>query len=111
MPEYRRIYIEGGTYFFTVATYNRCPILTYPQARILLHDAWTEVQTRYPYTIDAICLLPDHIHCIWTLPDGDSNYSLRWGEIKRLFSKSYHAQVGPVDVRNESRMKRGEAAI
>jgi putative transposase len=58
-----------------------------------------------------VCLLPDHIHCIWTLPDRDINYSVRWKEIKRLFTKSYLEQIGPGDIRSESRVRRGEAAI
>jgi len=69
------------------------------------------VRGRFPFTIDAVCLLPDHIHCIWRLPDGDADYSVRWKEIKRLFSRSYIDQVNPGDLRNESRVSRGEAAI
>ena len=111
MPDYRRSYVEGGTFFFTVVTLNRLPILTNPKARNLLRSAWMTVQGRFPFTTDAICLLPDHIHCIWTLPEGDSRYSIRWKEIKRLFTKGYLAQVGPVKTHTESRLKRGEAAI
>jgi putative transposase len=111
MPEYRRVFIQGGTYFFTVVTYQRQPILTTPTARILLHEAWEEVRKRFPFTIEAICLLPDHIHCIWTLPEGDSDYSVRWKEIKRLFTRSYLDQIGPGELQNTSRMKRGEAAV
>lgn len=80
-------------------------------ARDLLHAAFEDVRKRYPFTIDAICLLPDHIHCIWTLPEDDSNYSLRWGEIKRVFSKAYLAQVSLRDVKSESRLKRGETTL
>jgi putative transposase len=111
MPEYRRVRVEGGTYFFTAITYRRLPILTTPEARKILHSAWEDVQGRYPFTIDAVCLLPDHIHCIWGLPDGDADYSVRWKEIKRLFSRNYIDQVGPGELRNESRVSRGEVAI
>ena len=111
MPEYRRSYIEGGTYFFTVVTYNRLPILTTDTSRELLRSAWMDVRKRFPFTTIAVCLLPDHLHCIWSLPDGDANYSVRWIEIKRLFTKGYLAQVGPGGTRNETRMKRNEAAI
>jgi len=72
----------------------------------LLRSAWKAVQGRCPFTVEAICLLPDHIHCIWTLPEGDCNYSLRWGEIKRVFSTSYREQVGPGADRNASRRQR-----
>ena len=111
MPEYRRWMVQGGTYFFTVVTYHRLPILTTPQARKILHSSWMDVKERYPFTMNAICLLPDHLHCIWTLPEGDANYSLRWGEIKKIFSKAYREQVADGEERNESRSKRGEAAI
>ena len=111
MPEYRRSLIEGGTYFFTVVTYNRRPILTSTEARKLLRSAWMDVCGRFPFATNAVCLLPDHIHCIWTLPDRDINYSVRWKEIKRLFTKSYLEQIGPGDIRSESRVRRGEAAI
>jgi len=70
-----------------------------------------DVRKRFPFTTDAVCLLPEHIHCIWTLPDRDINYSVRWKEIKRLFTKSYLDQIGPGDIRSESRVRRGEAAI
>ncbi|MBI9050996.1 MAG: transposase [Anaerolineaceae bacterium] len=89
MPDYRRIFIPGATYFFTVVTYHRKPILTNPESRKILRTVWLDVQSRFPFTIDAICLLPNHIHTIWTMPENDSNFSLRWGEIKRMFSKQY----------------------
>jgi putative transposase len=101
MPEYRRSFIEGGTFFFTVVTYNRLPILTSTQARQVLRTAWENVRERYPFAIDAVCLLPE----------ADANYSKRWGEIKRLFTKGYLDQIGPGEIRNESRRRRGEAAI
>jgi putative transposase len=111
MPEYRRSCLEGGTFFFTVVTYRRLPILTNPVSRNLLRLAWTNTMERYPFTTDAVCLLPDHLHCIWTLPQGDTNYSIRWGEIKRIYSKAYLQKIGKGESRNESRRKRGEAAI
>jgi putative transposase len=111
MPEYRRSFIPGGSYFFTVVTFNRQPILVSPKARQLLRIAWMDVQRRFPFTTDAICLLPDHIHTIWTLPPMDSNYSVRWKEIKRLFTLGFLEQIGPGGERNGSRVKRKEAAI
>jgi putative transposase len=111
MPEYRRSRIEGGVYFFTVVTYNRLLILTTDAARNILHKAWLDVRERFPFTLDAICLLPDHLHCIWILPEDDADFSMRWKEIKRLFTKGYLQHVGPGEERNESRRSRGEAAI
>jgi putative transposase len=111
MPQYRRSRLEGGTYFFTVVTYDRLPILMTAKARELLRSAWVDVRERFPFSVDAVCLLADHLHCIWVLPEGDANFSVRWKEIKRLFTKGYLDQVGPGGIRNASRMSRSEAAI
>ena len=111
MPEYRRAKITGATYFFTVVTYKRKPLFADEICRQFLHNAWLDVSNRFPFATDAICLLPDHLHCIWTLPEGDDRYSIRWGEIKRLFSKKFLAEHGNHQHVNESRDKRGEAAV
>jgi putative transposase len=111
MPEYRRSFVPGGTYFFTVVTYRRLPILVSKEARDILRKAYMDVIHRFPFTIDAICLLPDHLHCIWSLPEGDANYPVRWREIKRLFSKEYGSTVGTNEERNLSRQKREETTI
>lgn len=111
MPEYRRTFIEGGTYFFTVVTYNRFAILTTEEGRNFLHEAWLEVCERLPFETVAVCILPDHLHCIWTLPEGDANFSGRWKEIKRVFTRRYLEQVGPGRVVSASRIKHGEAAV
>jgi REP element-mobilizing transposase RayT len=96
MSYYRRAYIPGATFFFTVVTYHRRPILCDAPVRAALRDAVKTVQSRHPFTIDAWVLLPDHLHCIWTLPQGDADYAMRWGSIKRnekgvtlLITKSY----------------------
>jgi putative transposase len=111
MPQYRRACIPGGVYFFTVVTFGRKPILTHPRALALLHSAWSVTKNRFPFTTEAFCLLPNHLHCIWRLPENDANFSTRWKEIKRLFSRRYLKCVGPDGYRNDSRRKKGEAAI
>jgi putative transposase len=111
MPDYHRIYTPGGTYFFTLVTYNRLPILVTPEARRILRAALKNVHERFPFSTLALCLLPDHLHCMWSLPDGESNYSLRWSEIKRLFSRKYYEQIDSGAKRNVSRLKRRETAI
>ena len=111
MPEYRRSRISGGVYFFTVVTYNRIPIFNSSQCRDILKNSWLDTKQRFPFETKAICLLPDHLHCIWQLPEEDVIYSVRWKEIKRLFTKQYLFEIGPGEHRNESRQKRGEAAI
>lgn len=111
MPQYQRYYEEGGTYFFTVVTYHRRPILTNPISQKLLHDAWQATNQLHPFSTIAVCLLPDHLHCIWKLPEGDSDFSTRWKEIKRKFTIGYMKQIGPGEERNTSRQKQGEAAV
>ena len=91
MSTYRRAFVEGASYFFTVVTYGRLPILTTDEFRAILHDAWLDVRGRFPFRTVAVCLLPEHLHCIWSLPEGDAAYPLRWKEIKRLFTKAYLA--------------------
>jgi|LGOV01.1.fsa_nt_gb putative transposase len=87
MSNYRRFKTSGGTYFFTVVTYNRQEILCKPQSRNALRDAIEAVRALLPFRIDAWVLLPDHLHCIWTLPEGDADFSKRWGIIKTSFTK------------------------
>lgn len=111
MPEYRRWYVLGGTYFFTLVTYERSKQLTSDLARVLLRRAIDEVRSELPFQIVSWVLLPDHLHTVWTLPPGDSNYSERWKRIKGAFSKSYLAEGGTEGVRNRSRRRRREAAV
>lgn len=111
MPEYLRSRVEGGTYFFTIVTYQRKPILTSDSSRHILHDAWIRTQERFPFETVAVCLLPDHLHCIWTLPQGDSDYSKRWKVIKEFFTRDYLDKIGPGLERSKSRINRREATI
>jgi putative transposase len=111
MPEYRRIIIPGGTFFFTVVTWQRKHLFTDPLARKLLGDVFRQATDRYPFEVDAICLLPDHIHCIWTLPEGEVDYSIRWSFIKANFSRSYRLAGARIDEPNASRNNRREVNI
>jgi putative transposase len=111
MPEYRRVFLEGDTYFFTVVTYNRLPIFNNKQAITQFRMAVKDISLKLPFNELAYCILPDHIHCLWKLPDDDCNYSLRWRAIKSTFTRWYQEQIGPGAPRNESRIKRAEAAI
>jgi len=110
MPNYRRLH-EGIAYFFTVVTYNRLPVFNNEKSIQILQAFWKIVEERFPFTTFAICILPDHIHTIWTLPENDQNYSVRWKGIKYQFTKRYLAEFGSGETRNLSRQKRGEAAI
>ena len=92
MPNYKRAH-ESTTYFFTVVTQERQPFLCAEQSRQFLREAINEVRASHPFKIDAWVLLPDHLHCIWTLPEGDTAYSVRWGMIKARFSGSQNNAV------------------
>ncbi|HEX9861279.1 MAG TPA: transposase [Nitrospirota bacterium] len=110
MPNYKRAY-NSTTYFFTVVTHSRQPFLCTEQSRRLLREAINEVRARHPFKIDAWVLLPDHLHCIWTLPDGDSAYSVRWGMIKAGFSKRLNISVrGAHPTKSQSRVSRAGRA-
>ncbi len=87
MPNYRRSVVPGATYFFTLVTYRRQLILVNPESRTILRQVIEKVRQQHPFTIDAWVLLPDHMHCLWTLPDQDADYSRRWGMIKAGFTK------------------------
>ncbi|NJO52668.1 MAG: transposase [Leptolyngbyaceae cyanobacterium RM2_2_4] len=89
--EYRRYYQSGGTYFFTVVTEHRQPLLIDHIDQ--LRAAFWHVMKRYPFIIEGIVILPDHLHTLWHLPDGDSNFSLRWMLIKRKFSAGFKTEL------------------
>lgn len=84
MADYRRHYRPGARYFFTVVTDRRQPLLIEHLGR--LREAIRLGLERYPFAIEAIVVLPDHLHTIWRLPEGDCNFSTRWRVIKRKFS-------------------------
>ncbi|GJQ47771.1 MAG: transposase [Candidatus Kuenenia stuttgartiensis] len=86
MSEYRRLYREQGWYFFTIVTYNRQKILTHPDNVTRLRRSFQYAMNKHTFFIDAIVVLPDHIHCIWRLPHDDDDFSTRWRLVKWHFS-------------------------
>ncbi|MBD3394402.1 MAG: transposase [Chitinivibrionales bacterium] len=91
MPNYRRHRVAGGTYFFTLVTHQRRSWLCDPAARAALHQAIVSTRANWPFRIDAWVLLPDHLHCVWTLPDGETGYAERWRLIKTGVSRRLYA--------------------
>jgi len=85
MPEYRRHYVPGACYFFTVNLADRRSDLLIREIATLRH-AVARTRRHHNFTIDAWVVLPNHLHAVWTLPDGDHDFSTRWATIKRLFS-------------------------
>ena len=93
MSEYHRLYRQQGWYFFTVVTYNREKILIQSDNIVRLRHSFHSVMDKHPFHIDAVVILPDHIHCIWRLPPDDDDFSTRWRLIKRYFSIGMSASL------------------
>ncbi len=91
MSNYRRYYLNGGTWFFTVNLKKRKSDLLVRQIAEL-RSAVRRVKNTKPFQIDAFVVLPEHLHCIWTLPENDCDFSSRWRELKTLFTKSIKCQ-------------------
>ncbi len=108
MPNYRRPYIVGGTYFITQVTYQRIPWLCRDVGRQALREAILAVKANYPFSIDAIVLLPEHFHCLLTLPSDDSDFSVRLRLIKTYVTKHYGSALNINRAVSQSRQKRGE---
>ena len=107
--QYRRAKTPGASYFFTVVTHNRRKILCQPENADLLRNAFRYVMQKHPFKIDAIVILPEHLHCIWTLPEGDADFSSRWRLIKSYFSRQCDIQYqGKI---SESRQNKKEKAV
>ncbi len=106
MSVYRRNYVAGGTYFFTVNLLDRKKTLLVDYVDAL-RESVAKVKRKRPFHIDAWVVLPDHLHAVWTLPESDADYSGRWREIKKLFSKIIPAD----ECRSVARIKQGERGI
>ncbi len=85
--QYRRAYSRGGCYFFTLVTHQRNPILCDDDTITVLRNAFKNVIHKRPFSINAMVVLPDHLHCIWTLPKDDHDFSTRWRLVKTWFTK------------------------
>ncbi|WP_139559636.1 REP-associated tyrosine transposase [Methylotetracoccus oryzae] len=99
MPNYRRALIPGGTWFFTVNLLERHRKDLLVREIELLREAVRRVRARYPFHINAWVVLPDHLHCVWTLPPDDANFSTRWRLIKSGFSRALPRTERLSDVR------------
>jgi putative transposase len=87
MPHYLRPWVPGGTFFLTVVTLDRRRFFNSPVGRGILGKAVNQVKGEFPFSLDAWVLLPDHLHAIWTIPEGDTNYGKRVGLIKAHFPR------------------------
>ena len=107
MPDYRRAWLPGGTWFFTVNLFRRNNNDLLVQHVDRLRAAVAEVRRRHPFVIHAWVVMPDHLHCVISLPEGDADFALRWRLIKIGFSKS----LPMVEYRTTVRQRRGERGI
>lgn len=90
MTNYRRNFLSGGSFFFTVnLAERRLRLLTVHID--LLRQAFRDVRRRHPFDVEAIVVLPDHLHAVWTLPEDDADFALRWRLIKTTFSRGLPA--------------------
>ena len=106
VPDYRRYRVAGGSYFFTVNLQNRDrPLLI--EHIDALRQAVRRVRELMPFHIDAWVVLPEHLHALWTLPEGDADFPRRWQAIKMGFSK----RVTKGEALSESRRRRGKRGI
>jgi putative transposase len=106
MPQYIRAFVPGGTFFFTVTLLERGrQLLTEHIAS--LREVFKAARQRRPFSIEAIIILPDHLHCIWTLPFGDADFSTRWHDIKARFA----AQIPRGERLSGRRLEKGERGI
>ncbi|WP_312255967.1 REP-associated tyrosine transposase [Stutzerimonas nitrititolerans] len=106
MSRYRRARVPGATYFFTVNLLNRRSDLLVRHID-LLRATVRATLARHPFHIDAWIVLPDHMHCVWTLPDGDADFALRWKVIKFGFAK----RLPKTEVLTATQHARGERGI
>jgi putative transposase len=106
MAEYRRNFVKGGSYFFTVALADRSQRLLVEHVNAL-REAFRNIKTAYPFVLDAMVVLPEHLHCIWTLPEGDADYPNRWRRIKGVFSRVVPEQGR----RSKSEIVKGERGV
>jgi len=106
MTSYRRNFVPGGSFFFTVNLLDR-------RSRLLtehigaLRTAFRETKMRHPFSVEAIVVLPDHLHAMWTLPEGDCDFATRW----RLINASFSRALPAVERVSESRASKGERGI
>ncbi|MDU8943456.1 REP-associated tyrosine transposase [Ovoidimarina sediminis] len=109
MTDYRRARIPGGAYFFTVALEDRSQTTLVDHVDAL-RAVYAQTKAERPFRCDAFVVLPDHLHAVWTLPEGDADFSMRWRIIKARFSQAVSRRVGGFH-RSASKRRKGELGI
>lgn len=102
MSNYRRLYQPAATWFFTFNLVQRHDNALLVDNIDLLRAAFRYVQNHHPFTLNAVVVMPDHLHCLWTLPASDTDYATRWRLLKGYFSRHMAAAVlGALDHRSK----------
>ena len=105
---YKRFFQPGGTFFFTVVTYNRQVIFSDEPTIKILWDAVDYVKNHHPFEIFCYSILSDHLHMIWILPEGDSDYPMRWRLIKSHFTRNWkNGRRLPVSTSRQKKKEQG----
>ncbi|MDD2775797.1 MAG: transposase [Gallionella sp.] len=107
MSNYKRVYVHGGTWFFTVNLLQIQHNDLLIRHIDLLREVVKNVRHNHPFQIDAWVVLPDHLHCVWTLPPDDTDFSTRWRLIKNGFSRA----IPKTEWRSQTRIQNGERGI
>jgi putative transposase len=110
MPNFRRNWVPGGTFFFTIVTAERAPLFRDESAQTLLGRSFRQERAIRPFSNLAMVLLPDHFHALWELPPGDCDFSTRWSSIKARFTREWLAKGGaerPVPQGQKRQERRG----
>lgn len=87
MTNYRWLYVKGAMWFLTVNLAQRQVNTLLVDEIDLLRESFRYVKERHAFTINTIVIMPEHFHCIWTLPNGDADYSTRLKLLKSYFSR------------------------
>ena len=111
MSDYRRVYLPGGMYFFTVVTFRRQRFLIDDDVRAALREGIQFTRQSKPFEIVAWVLLPDHLHCIWRLPPDDTDFSSRWSIIKRIVTQRCGERLNRPEWLNARRRKRQQGTL
>jgi len=106
MSQYVRARVPGATFFFTVNLADRA-FAALVEDIAVLRQSVAQVRQARPFHIDAMVVLPDHLHAVWTLPAGDSDFSTRWKEIKTSFTK----RSGRTGLCSASKIRKGERGV
>jgi putative transposase len=111
MPDYRRYFNPGGTFFFTVVTHDRQQFLCTDKGREFLRKSIQKIKKDSPFEGIAFVLLPEHFHCIWKLPDENGNFSIRMACVKKMFTQLWIEANGGEGSISMARQKHREKGV